>query len=189
MTQKKARLDHARILLSTEYQEHMNKLVAMDIDNVRYIIRATEEPCFELVKYFTLNKRVDTPSTSYNATGSSSHAEVEPSNREDDDVEVPNGDADVDNNADDFSQTFVALDQREQDAPDVEAVRDGVGNDADPPVTTLNPAIDDYDVGTIERIAVRDGVGNDADPPVTSLNPASDDYDVGTIERMACISY
>ncbi|KAF2316149.1 hypothetical protein GH714_041475 [Hevea brasiliensis] len=128
----------------------MNKLVAMDIYNVHYIIRATEEPCFELVKYLTLNKRVDTPSTSYNATGSSSHAEVEPSNREDDDVEVPNGDADVDNNADDFSQTFGALDQREQDPPDVVAVRDGVRNDADPPVTTLNPAIDDYDVGTIE---------------------------------------
>lgn len=64
-SQTKARLDFARILVITEPQEKINKLVPVDFEHIRYHVRVSEEPCHELVKQYPSSfcKNID-PSTS-----------------------------------------------------------------------------------------------------------------------------
>ncbi|KAF2283063.1 hypothetical protein GH714_043722 [Hevea brasiliensis] len=46
------KLDAARILLIIDHQGHIDKIMAIDIDNTRYHIKAFEESCSELYKQF-----------------------------------------------------------------------------------------------------------------------------------------
>ncbi|KAF2293342.1 hypothetical protein GH714_000919 [Hevea brasiliensis] len=43
-----SRFDYARVLILTDSTEFINKIIQVDIDHVKFNIRATEEPCHEL---------------------------------------------------------------------------------------------------------------------------------------------
>ncbi|KAF2300267.1 hypothetical protein GH714_011240 [Hevea brasiliensis] len=48
VTLAKSRFDYARVLILTDSTEFINKIIQVDIDHVKFNIRATEEPCHEL---------------------------------------------------------------------------------------------------------------------------------------------
>ncbi|KAF2323202.1 hypothetical protein GH714_034110 [Hevea brasiliensis] len=58
------KLDAARILLLIDHQGHIDKIIAIDIDNTRYHIKACEESCSELYKQFPQNRKRESPSSS-----------------------------------------------------------------------------------------------------------------------------
>ncbi|KAF2323208.1 hypothetical protein GH714_034165 [Hevea brasiliensis] len=58
------KLDAARILLLIDHQGHIDKIIAIDIDNTRYHIKAFEESCSELYKQFPQNRKRESPSSS-----------------------------------------------------------------------------------------------------------------------------
>ncbi|KAF2323199.1 hypothetical protein GH714_034092 [Hevea brasiliensis] len=58
------KLDAVRILLLIDHQGHIDKIIAIDIDNTRYHIKAFEESCSELYKQFPQNRKRESPSSS-----------------------------------------------------------------------------------------------------------------------------
>ncbi|KAF2323210.1 hypothetical protein GH714_034182 [Hevea brasiliensis] len=58
------KLDAARILLLIDHQGHIDKIIAIDIDNTRDHIKAFEESCSELYKQFPQNRKRESPSSS-----------------------------------------------------------------------------------------------------------------------------
>ncbi|KAF2293350.1 hypothetical protein GH714_000962 [Hevea brasiliensis] len=48
VTLAKSRFDYATVLILTDSTEFINKIIQVDIDHVKFNIRATEEPCHEL---------------------------------------------------------------------------------------------------------------------------------------------